>query len=131
MLVWPLVLKSNIFSFTRWTKTYFYLRLTFYTVTHKIEFADSLIVFFDENALLFAQHERRICILNHVFYFSVWRITSNVIFLFPFQLLKRFVVYKCKCVNFMHPCNCCQHLPPSCEQDHLHDWKKFANINVA
>ena len=85
MLVWPLILKSNIFSFTLWTKTYFYLRLTFYTVTHKIEFADSLIVFFDENALLFAQHERRICILNHVFISQCEGLQATLYFYFLFS----------------------------------------------
>ena len=130
MIVWPLTLKSNTFLCTRITKTYFHLRLIFYTVTHKIEFADSLIVFWWKCTFICATWKKNLYI-KPCFYFSVWRITSNVIFLFPFQLLKRFIVYKCKCVNFMHPCNCCQHLPPSCEQDHLHDWKKFANINVA
>ena len=72
-------------------KTYFYVRLTFYTVTHKIEFADSLIVFFDENALLFAQHERRICISKHISISQCKGLNATLYSVFPFQVLKRFV----------------------------------------
>ena len=105
MIVWPLTLKSNTFLCTRITKTYFHLRLIFYTVTHEIEFADSLIVFWWKCTFICATWKKNLYI-KPCFYFSVWRVTSNVIFLFPFKLLKRFIVYKCKCVNFMHPCNC-------------------------
>ena len=103
--MWPLTLKSNTFLCTRITKTYFHLRLIFYTVTHKVELGDSLIVFWWKCTFICTTWKKNLYI-KPCFYFSVWRVTSNVIFLFPFQLLKRFIVYKCKCVNFMHPCNC-------------------------
>ena len=71
-------------------KTYFYVRLIFYTVTHKVEFGDSLIVF-DENALLFAQHKRRICISKHISISQCKGLNATLYSVFPFQVLKRFV----------------------------------------